>query len=66
MSTPGGARTCSLHDVVDLCYGPEAGGFYEESDFTPEQIADGTAWRSYASDFKLFPCVNLPEEAVTA
>lgn len=37
----------SIRSVVDSIYGPQSGGFYEESE---------TTWADYVSDFYFAPC----------
>ncbi len=49
----------SLKHLVEEHYGPQAGSFYEESGYAAD---DPDAWRDYAGEFRVFPCVGtLPE-----
>lgn len=52
----------SLKDLVDAEYGPDAGSFYEESGLDAD---DPNAWRGYVAEFKVFPCIDLPDEPIT-
>lgn len=56
----------SKREIVEDVYGPAAGSFYEESGYSEEEIANGTAWRGYSGEFKWFPCVTLPDETQEA
>lgn len=51
----------SLKEIVEAFYGPEAGSFYGENGFAAD---DPEAWRYFAAEFQIFPCVGkLPEVA---
>jgi len=51
----------SFKHLVEEHYGPQAGSFFEEAGHAAD---DPDAWRDYASEFKVFPCLPaLPEEA---
>lgn len=54
-------EAASQHEVVDEIYGPQAGGFYEES----PKLVDGewvpSTWEDgYVQGFHFAPCVKLP------
>lgn len=51
----------SVKELVDGEYGPGAGSFYEEAGLDAD---DPNAWRGYVTEFKLFPCIDLPDEPV--
>lgn len=51
-------EVADFRECVLAIYGPEAGSFFEESGFDPN---DPNAWKQFAFDFRVFPCVkNLP------
>lgn len=51
----------SLKQVVDSIY-MHGGSFYEDDGYTPGTPEYERAWEGYVSDFKVFPCVQLPDE----
>lgn len=52
----------SVKHLVEEHYGPQAGSFYEESGYVPGTPEYDAAWRDYLGEFRIFPCVTLPEE----
>lgn len=52
----------SLKDAVLETYGPQAGSFFEESGYVPGTPEYEEAWRDYVGEFKVFGCIELPEE----
>jgi hypothetical protein len=51
----------SLSEIVFDAYGPHAGSYFEEGGYTEEEGV-----KAYASDFKVFPCLNLPFDPIKA
>jgi len=52
----------TFKEVVESFYGPDAGSFYTDAGYDP---ADPEVWREYSGEFKVFPCITLPDDEET-